>query len=75
MNEMYQGEDFWIGLVEESIGLDWSEAFVPRTSLPMDVAMALAERLGLAVDVDASEYVFYQLDMRKTLVPENRVLH
>ena len=74
MNEMNQGEDFWIGLVEESIELDWSEAFVPKDGLPMDVAMALAERLDLAVHVAASEYIFYT-DKQKLMAGESRVLH
>jgi hypothetical protein len=72
---MYDKQDFWIGLVEESIELDWSEAFVPLESLPVEVAVALAERLNLEIDVDVSEYVFYQSRSRASKVRESRVVH
>ncbi|MES2624715.1 MAG: hypothetical protein V4628_05525 [Pseudomonadota bacterium] len=75
MIEMQDSEDFWIGLVEESIELDWREAYVPVDRLPISVAMALAERLNLEVEVDASEYVFYQARESKLIMVGSRVLH
>ena len=72
---MHESQDFWIGLVEESIELDWSEAYVPLASLPINVAMALAERLNMEIDIAASEYVFSQAKQPVCLVRESRVLH
>jgi hypothetical protein len=75
MIDIHESEDFWIGLVEESIELDWREAYVPRDRLPVNVAVALAERLNMELDIDVSEYVFYQAGEPRLVVGESRVLH
>lgn len=72
---MDHNEDFWIGLVEESIELDWREAFVPLESLHVEAAVALAERLNLEIDINVSEYVFYQSKKPNLKTNENRVMH
>ena len=75
MNELQESEDFWIGLVEESIDLDWREAFVPIDCLSVDVALALAERLNLQLDIDVSEYIFHQSFTPNVMAQGSRVLH
>lgn len=75
MIDIHENENFWIGLVEESIELDWSEAYVPRDRLPVNVAVALAERLNMELDIDVSEYVFYQAKEPRLDACESWVLH
>lgn len=60
MTDMCDSQDFWIYLVEESIALDWREAYVPLDRLPVNVALALAERLNMEIQIDSTEYVFHQ---------------
>lgn len=75
MNEMCDSQDFWIDLVEESIELDWSKAYVPVDRLPVNVAMALAERLNMEIEIDATEYVFSQAGKPASNARPGRVLH
>ena len=52
------GEQYWIGIVEESVALGWSHNSVPVISISKDSAEVLAKRLNLRLLVRGPDYVF-----------------
>jgi hypothetical protein len=51
-------EQYWIGIVEESVALGWSHNTVPAISISKDTAEALAKQLNLRLLVRGPDYVF-----------------
>lgn len=66
---------FWIYLVEEIIALDWREAYVPVACLPHSLAVALADRLHLTLEIEVTEYIFHQGESTCSKLPASDVLH
>ena len=51
-------EQFWIGIIEDSVALGWSFSAVPVAGISRDTAEAVAERLDLRLLVRGPDYVF-----------------
>ncbi len=58
MSDSKSSEQFWIGVVEDSVALGWSYNTVPVTSFSRETAEALAERLNMNLLVRGPDYVF-----------------
>jgi hypothetical protein len=75
MSESHATPEFWICLVENSLELDWSQAYVPRDGLTAETAIALAERLSMQVEIDAAEYVFFKARISGPRAQSGTVFH
>jgi hypothetical protein len=60
MLEPKNGEDFWIGLVEDHAKLGYVQNIVPGYSFSYETAKSVAERLKVKLEVRGTDYVFIQ---------------
>ncbi len=51
-------EKNWVRLVEESVLIGWEATIVPKSSMPEDRALELAERLNVKLEEFGSDYRF-----------------
>jgi hypothetical protein len=68
-----EGEEFWIGLLEESVAAGGVKNEVPVLGFSFDTATALAEKLNVRLEIKSDSYVFIQQVGRPSF--QKRELH